>query len=58
MQESIIAMMTGGLILYVDDITLLGEHINTINQIKAKLSDCYKMTNLGKISSYLGINIK
>jgi Reverse transcriptase (RNA-dependent DNA polymerase) len=46
------------IILYVDNITLLGKHINTINQIKAKLSDHYKMTDLGEISSYLGVNIK
>jgi Reverse transcriptase (RNA-dependent DNA polymerase) len=46
------------IILYVDDITILGENINTICQIKTTLSNHYKMTNLGEINSYLRVNIK
>ena len=47
----------GGLIiiiLYVDNITILSD---SITDIKATLSKRYEMSDLGKIDSYLGINI-
>ena len=44
-------------ILYVDDITILGNSINKINALKSSLSSRYEMTDLGEIQSYLGVNI-
>jgi hypothetical protein len=44
-------------ILYVDDITILGNSIKKINALKKSLSNRYEMTDLGEIQSYLGVNI-
>jgi hypothetical protein len=44
-------------ILYVDDITILGNSIKKINALKKSLSSRYEMTDLGEIQSYLGVNI-
>jgi hypothetical protein len=44
-------------ILYVDDITILGNSISKINALKKSLSNRYEMTDLGEIQSYLGVNI-
>jgi len=44
-------------ILYVDDITILGSSLSKINDLKASLSDRYEMTDLGEIESYLGVTI-
>ena len=46
------------IILYVDDITILSDSIDSISQIKAALTSCYEITDLGEISSYLRVNIK
>ena len=48
---------TAIIILYVDDITILSDSLKNINQIKSTLSKRYEMTDLGEISSYLGVNI-
>jgi hypothetical protein len=45
------------IILYVDDITILGDSRDAVNQIKIKLSSRYEMTDLGEIDSYLGVRI-
>jgi hypothetical protein len=45
------------IILYVDDITMLGNLGPEINWIKLFLSSCYDMMDLGKIESYLGVHI-
>ena len=45
------------IILYVNDITLLGNKIDEIKGIKSMLASCYKMTDLGEIDSYLGVQI-
>jgi len=45
-------------ILYIDDITILGDSLDNINALKSALSDRYEMTDLGEIDSYLGVNIK
>ena len=45
------------IILYVNDITLLGNKIDEIKRIKSTLASHYKMTDLGKIDSYLGVQI-
>jgi transposase InsO family protein len=44
-------------ILYVDDITILGSSLHKINDLKKSLSSRYEMTDLGEIQSYLGVNI-
>ena len=38
-------------ILYVDDITILGSSLDKINDLKKSLSSRYEMTDLGKIQS-------
>ena len=43
------------LILYVDDLLLLGEDLSKIHEIKQQLGKLYHMKDLGPASSYLGI---
>ena len=45
------------LILYVDDLLLLGEDCSKIKDVKRQLSKLYQMKDLGPASSYLGIRI-
>jgi hypothetical protein len=45
------------IILYVDDITLLGDKNKEISRIKSTLSSRFEMTDLGEIDSYLGVHI-
>ena len=45
------------LILYVDDLLLLGEDLSKIKDIKHQLGKLYQMKDLGPTSSYLGIQI-
>ena len=45
------------LILYVDDLLLLGEDLSKIQDIKRQLGKLYQMKDLGPASSYLGIRI-
>ena len=45
------------IILYVDDITLLGTSLEGIECTKKQLSDRYEMTDMGEIKSYLGMRI-
>jgi transposase InsO family protein len=45
------------IILYVDDITILGDTITQMTSLKATLSARYEMTDLGEIDSYLGVKI-
>ena len=45
------------LILYVDDLLLLGEDLSKIEDIKRQLGKLYQMKDLGPTSSYLGIRI-
>ena len=45
------------LILYVDDLLLLGEDLFKIQDIKQKLGKLYQMKDLRPVSSYLGIQI-
>ena len=45
------------LILYVDDLLLLGEDLSKIEDVKHQLGKLYQMKNLGPASSYLGIRI-
>ena len=45
------------LILYVDDLLLLGENLSKMNDVKHQLGKLYQMKDLGPASSYLGIRI-
>ena len=45
------------LILYVDDLPLIGNNLSMINKIKRKLGEAYHMKDLGAAQSYLGIRI-
>jgi hypothetical protein len=42
-------------ILYVDDITILGASLQAVQRLKSDLSTRYKMSDLREIESYLGI---
>jgi hypothetical protein len=46
------------IILYVNNITILGDNLKSIKDLKATLSNCYEMTNFGNIDSYLKVCIK
>ena len=45
------------LILYVDDLLILGEDLSKIEDVKRQLSKLYQIKDLGPTSSYLGIRI-
>lgn len=45
------------MILYVDDILLIGPNNNAIDEIKAKLSEKYKMKDLGPVKRFLNMDI-
>ena len=45
------------LILYVDNLLLLGEDLSKIEDIKCQLGKLCQMKDLGPASSYLGIRI-
>ena len=45
------------LVLYVNDITMVLEDLETINQDKAALRESYEMTDLGNISWILGMHV-
>jgi hypothetical protein len=44
-------------VLYVDDITIMGSSLEDVRQLKSSLSSRYEMTDLGEIQSYLGMRI-
>ena len=45
------------IIVYVDDLFLIGPDIEFINLIKDHLASKFKMTNIGPVLIYLSINI-
>ena len=45
------------LILYVDDILLMGKYIELLDNIKAYLNKCFSMKDLGEVAYILGIKI-
>ena len=45
------------IILYINDITILGASIEAVKQLKVNLVKHYEMSDLGKIESYLGVQI-
>ena len=44
-------------VLYVDDITIMGSSLENVKQLKQKLSLRYEMSDFGEIQSYLGMRI-
>jgi transposase InsO family protein len=44
-------------ILYVDDITILGASSEAVKRLKSDLAKRYEITDLGEIASYLGVRI-
>src|SRR5713226_1564734 len=44
-------------VLYVDDITIMGSSLEDVKQLKEKLSLRYEMSDLEEIQSYLGMQI-
>src|SRR6202453_1666816 len=44
-------------IVYVDDITIMGASLDAIKRLKSDLSERFEMTDLGEIKSYLGMHI-
>jgi hypothetical protein len=44
-------------IVYVDDITILGKSLQAVQRLKSDLSACYEMSDLGEIESYFGVRI-
>ena len=44
--------------VYVDDVLITGPHINSISQAKTKLTQKFKMKDLGRCTYYLGMNIE
>ncbi|KAI3505789.1 hypothetical protein L1887_28040 [Cichorium endivia] len=45
------------LVLYVDDILLMGNDISTLQDVKAWLGKCFAMKDLGEVAYILGIRI-
>ncbi|KAK9033551.1 hypothetical protein V6N11_049738 [Hibiscus sabdariffa] len=45
------------LILYVEDILIIGNHIPTLQSIKTWLSSCFSMKDLGEAAYILGVKI-
>jgi hypothetical protein len=45
------------IIVYVDDITIMGASFDTIKSLKEDLLKCYEMSDLGEIMSYLSIHV-
>jgi Reverse transcriptase (RNA-dependent DNA polymerase) len=43
------------LIIYVDDITLLGNSLNQIEEVKKLIATSFEISNLGEISYFLGL---
>jgi len=46
------------LIIFVDDLLICGKNERKLIGIKDKLSNKFKMKDLGEVRTYLGINIK
>jgi hypothetical protein len=45
------------LVMYVDDLLLFGPNLNNLRDIQDQLKQRFKMTDLGQLSHYLGMEI-
>ena len=43
--------------IYVDNLLIFGADIPQLEKMQNDLSDCFKMTNLGNVSHYFGIEV-
>ena len=43
--------------VYVDDLLIIGGDLNIINGLKDKLSERFRMTDLGSVSHYRGMSV-
>lgn len=46
------------LLIYVDDVLLVGQKLNLIQSVKQKLSSEFEMKDIGEIKCFLGMNIE
>ena len=46
------------LLLFVDDVLILGTEEKLVEELKQKLTKSFQMKDLGRVSNYLGINIR
>ena len=46
------------LLLYVDDMLIIGQHMKKINKLKSELSRSFAMKDLGQAKQILGMEIK
>jgi hypothetical protein len=46
------------IILYVDDIIMIGDDTETIDQVKGTMMHTFRMTDLGDAQYYLGMELK
>ena len=44
--------------MYVDDLIVTGTHIEDINGFKREMAACFRMSDLGALSYYLGIEVR
>jgi Reverse transcriptase (RNA-dependent DNA polymerase) len=45
------------LIIYVDDITLLGNSLDQIKEVKKLIATSFEISDLGEISYFLGLRV-
>jgi Reverse transcriptase (RNA-dependent DNA polymerase) len=45
------------LIIYIDDITLLGNSLDQIKEVKKLIATSFKISDLGEISYFLGLRV-
>ena len=45
------------ILIYVDDLVLASNDVELLNQVKAHLSKCFRMKDLGKLKYLLGIEV-
>lgn len=43
--------------VYVDDLLVIGSSVAMINEFKKRMNERFEMSNLGKLSYYLGIEV-
>jgi len=44
--------------VYVDDLIITGASCNSIKKFKAQMTEIFKMSDLGSLTYYLGIEVK
>ena len=44
--------------VYVDDLIVIGARMDDINSFKCEMAACFRMSDLGALSYYLGIEVR